>query len=67
LETVTPTLVVGQFVDSDACQAGQPVGARVGAEYRVTSRDLQVFVEVAAEPVMSGDLDVGVDGVGKRL
>jgi hypothetical protein len=30
LETVTPTLLVGQFVDADACQAGQPVGARLG-------------------------------------
>jgi hypothetical protein len=29
-ETVTPTLLVGQFVDADACQAGQPAGARLG-------------------------------------
>jgi hypothetical protein len=27
---VTPTLLVGQFVDADACQAGQPAGARLG-------------------------------------
>jgi hypothetical protein len=31
LETATPTLLVGQFVDADACQAGQPVGARASA------------------------------------
>jgi hypothetical protein len=30
LETVTPILLVGQFVDADARQAGQPVGARLG-------------------------------------
>jgi ABC-type multidrug transport system fused ATPase/permease subunit len=37
----------------------------VGAEYCVTSRDLGVFVEEAAEPVSSDDLDVGVDGIGQ--
>jgi hypothetical protein len=35
-----------------------------GAEYCVTSRDLGVFEEEAAEPVPSDDLDVGVDGIG---
>ncbi|MCW2860420.1 MAG: hypothetical protein JWP48_2128 [Actinoallomurus sp.] len=40
--------------------AGQPVGA----EYCVTSCDLGVFVEEAAESVSSGDLDVGVDRIG---
>jgi hypothetical protein len=37
----------------------------VGAEYRVTSCDLGVFVEEAAEPVSSNNLDVGVDGIGQ--
>jgi hypothetical protein len=37
---------------------------RVGAEYCVASCDLGVFVEEAAEPVSSGDLDVGVDRMG---
>jgi hypothetical protein len=36
-----------------------------GAEYCVTSGDVGVFVEEAAEPVASDDLDVGVDGIGK--
>ena len=35
----------------------------VGAEYCVTSRDLGVFVDEAAESVSSDDRDVGVDGV----
>src|SRR5690348_1801898 len=35
----------------------------VGAEYCVTSCDLGVFVEEAAEPVSSYDLDVGVGGI----
>jgi hypothetical protein len=34
------------------------------AEYCVTSRNVGVFVEEAAEPVSSGDRDVGVDGIG---
>jgi hypothetical protein len=37
---------------------------RVGAEYCVSSCDLGVFMEEAAEAVSSGDLDVGVDGLG---
>jgi hypothetical protein len=36
----------------------------VGAEYCVTSCDLGVFVEEAAKPVSSDDLDVGVGGMG---
>ncbi|PRX64939.1 hypothetical protein B0I32_108300 [Nonomuraea fuscirosea] len=36
----------------------------VGAEYWVSSRDLRVLVEEATEPVLSGDLDVGVDWIG---
>jgi hypothetical protein len=36
----------------------------VGAEYCVTSCDLGVFVEEAAESVSSDDRDVGVDGIG---
>src|SRR6266567_6251656 len=39
---------------------------RVGARNSVTSCDLGVFVEEAAEPVASDDLDVGVDGVRER-
>jgi hypothetical protein len=35
----------------------------MGAEYCVTSCDLGVFVEEAAEPVSSNHLDVGVDGI----
>lgn len=42
-----------------------PVTRPVGAEYCVTSCDPGVFVEEAAEPVASGDLDVGVDGIGE--
>src|SRR5690348_13670782 len=38
----------------------------VGARNSVTSCDLGVFVEEAAEPVASDDLDVRVDGVGGR-
>jgi hypothetical protein len=38
----------------------------VGARNSVTSCDLGVFVEEAAEPVASDDLDVGVDGVKER-
>jgi hypothetical protein len=37
----------------------------VGAEFCVTSCDLGVLVEEAAEPVSSDDLDVGVDRIGK--
>jgi hypothetical protein len=40
------------------------VALPVGAEYCVTSCDLGVFVEEAAEPVSSDGLDVGVDGIG---
>jgi hypothetical protein len=36
----------------------------VSAEYCVTLRDLGVFVEEAAEPVSSGDLEVGINGIG---
>jgi hypothetical protein len=36
----------------------------VGAEYSATLCDLRVFMNEAAEPVSSEDLDVGVDGVG---
>ena len=39
----------------------------VGAENCVTSCDLGVFVEEAAEPVSSDDRDVGVDGLGQCL
>jgi hypothetical protein len=35
----------------------------VGAEYCVASCDLGVLVYEAAEPVSSGDLDVGVDRI----
>jgi hypothetical protein len=42
----------------------QCVTLRVGAGYCVTSCDLGVFVEEAAESVSSGDLDVGVTGIG---
>jgi hypothetical protein len=38
----------------------------VGAEYCVASCDLGIFVEEAAEPVSSDDLDVGVDRIGQR-
>jgi hypothetical protein len=38
---------------------------RVDAKYCVTSCDLGVFVREAAEPVSSGDLDVGVDVIGQ--
>ena len=38
----------------------------VGARSSVTSCDLGVFVEQAAESVASDDLDVGVDGVRER-
>jgi len=37
-----------------------------GCPNSVTSCDLGVFVEQAAEPVASDDLDVGVDGVRER-
>lgn len=37
---------------------------RVGAEYCVTSRDLGVFVKQAAEPISSGDPDLGINGIG---
>jgi hypothetical protein len=36
----------------------------VGAEYCVTSRDLGVFVKQAAEPISSGDPDLGINGIG---
>jgi hypothetical protein len=36
----------------------------VGAEYCVTSCDLGIFVEEAAESVSSDDLDVRVGGIG---
>jgi hypothetical protein len=39
---------------------------RVGAENSVTLCDLGVFVQEPADPVLSGDRDVGVDGVGER-
>jgi hypothetical protein len=38
----------------------------VGARNSVTSCDLGLFVEQAAEPVASDDLDVGVDRVRER-
>ena len=38
----------------------------MGARNSVTSCDLGVFVEEAAELVASDDLDVGVDGVRER-
>ncbi len=38
----------------------------VGAENSATSCDLGVFVEEAAEPVASDDLEVGVDRVRER-
>ncbi|MBB6547007.1 hypothetical protein [Nonomuraea rubra] len=41
-------------------------GKGVGAKYCVSSCDLGVFVEEAAESVSSGDLDVGVDWIGWR-
>jgi hypothetical protein len=34
----------------------------VGAGYRVTSCDLGVFVQQAAEPVSPDDLDIGIEG-----
>jgi hypothetical protein len=43
------------------CLGGQELP--VGAE-SVTSCDLGVFVEEAAESISSGDLDVGVDRIG---
>jgi hypothetical protein len=54
--------------DSDRAEAAAyevRADGGVGAEYRVASCDLRVFVEESAEPVASSDLDVGVDGVGK--
>lgn len=36
----------------------------VGAEYCVSSCDLGVFMQEAAEAVPSGDIDVGVDRIG---
>ena len=45
-----------------SCMGGR--SERVGAEYRVASCDLGVLMQEAAEPVSSGDLDVGVDGIG---
>jgi hypothetical protein len=38
----------------------------VGARNSVTSCDLGIFVEEAAEPVASDDFDVVIDGVGER-
>jgi hypothetical protein len=42
-----------------------PAGTRarqgVGARYRVTSCDLGIFVQQAAEPVSPDDLDIGID------
>lgn len=39
---------------------------RLGARNSVTSCDLGVFMEEAAESVALDDLDVGVDGVRQR-
>jgi len=36
----------------------------VGPEYCVTSSDLGVFVEEAANPVSPDDFDVSIDGIG---
>jgi hypothetical protein len=41
-------------------------GCRVGAEYRVTSRDLGVFVDQAAEPVPPQDPDIRAQD-GRKL
>jgi hypothetical protein len=49
------------------CPAEQPYQlslVRVGTEYSAGLCDLGVFVDEAAEPVSSDDLDVGVDEVG---
>ena len=53
----------GGAFSADGSQAGR-VPDRVGAEYCVTSCDLGIFVEEAAESVSSDDLDVGVGGIG---
>lgn len=39
-------------------------GVRVGAGYCVVSRDLDVLMQEATEPVSSSDLDIGVDRIG---
>jgi hypothetical protein len=59
---------VGQQLLQDLAPLGQrPIPQiPVGAEYCVISCDLGVFVEEAAEPVSSDDLDVGVDGIRQR-
>ena len=56
-----------RLTNSRSGAPGWPPGPHpVGARNSVTSCDLGVFVEEAAEPVASDDLDVRVDGVGER-
>lgn len=63
--TLTVADLRGDLIDDGEVGKGdRPRSDRVGAEYRVASCDLGVLMQEAAEPVSSGDLDVGVDGIG---